>query len=58
MEKMKHRVLIEFESDSIPVDFTDEIAAMVYRITGKGCCATMLNNTDKAEIERADKVEK
>jgi NTP pyrophosphatase (non-canonical NTP hydrolase) len=46
MEKMKHRVLIEFESDSIPDGLTDEMAALVYRITGNGCCAKLLTGNN------------
>jgi len=28
--KMKHRILIEFESDHLPDDFTDQVAGRVY----------------------------
>lgn len=30
----KHRILIEFESDTIPADFTDQIAGRVYSMNG------------------------
>lgn len=42
---MKHRVLIEFEADDLPPDFTDMIAGRVYTldfVDKTECTATLL----------------
>jgi len=43
---MKHRILIEFEADKLPDDFTDQVAGRVYMmpcVKKVECTATLLN---------------
>lgn len=53
---MKHRVLIEFESDKpLPADFTDQIAGRVYNldlVLKKECTATLLDGDILKAAER------
>jgi hypothetical protein len=43
----KHRILIEFESDKLPDDFTDQVAGRVYGmpcVNKVECTATLLDD--------------
>jgi hypothetical protein len=50
---MKHRILIEFESDKLPDDFTDQVAGRVYTINGihKTECTVMLLDTPNQRMD-------
>jgi len=45
--QMKHRILIEFESDNLPDDFTDQVAGRVYMmpcVNKVECTATLVED--------------
>jgi len=52
---MKHRILIEFESDHLPDDFTDQVAGRVYMmpcVKKVECTATLVTALAAPAIER------
>lgn len=52
---MKHRIMIEFEADTLPADFTDQVAGRVYGmpcVKKTECTATLLEAEELTDTER------
>ena len=50
----KHRILIEFEADKLPDDFTDQVAGRVYMmpcVKKTECTATLLTQEEAEKLE-------